>query len=95
MIAAGWSNPIVATEVLRLLQAWIDLLDQVAKEAANRLGSLGPFTPADLANLIALAFLGSEAVILLGDPEWEQRIRVALRSLGILIKSLEEAAPAD
>lgn len=69
MIAAGWSNPIVAAEVLRLLQAWIDLLDQVAKEAANRLGSLGPFTPADLANLIALAFLGSEAVILLGDPE--------------------------
>jgi hypothetical protein len=52
-------------------------------------------TPADLANLIVLAFLGSEAVILLGDPEWERRIRVALRSLGILIKSLEEAAPAD
>jgi hypothetical protein len=95
MIAAGWSNPIVAAEVLRLLQAWIDLLDQVAKEAATRLGSLGPLTPADLANLIALAFLGSESVILLGDPDWERRIRVALRSLGILIKSLEEAAPAD
>ena len=95
MIAAGWSNPIVAAEVLRLLQAWIDLLDQVAREAATRLGSLGPLTPADLANLIALAFLGSESVILLGDPDWERRIRVALRSLGILIKSLEEAAPAD
>lgn len=91
LVAAGWSNDAIAREVLRLLQAWIDLLEDVAREAGARFGSLGPFMAEELAALIGLAFLGGEAIILLGDRGWENRVRSTLRSLGMLIRKLEEA----
>jgi AcrR family transcriptional regulator len=91
MIAAGWSDEAVAREVLNLLGAWLDVLLDVAHEAETRFGPLGPFSPADIAGLIGLSFLGGEAVILLGDEQWAKRAHGWLRSIGELIKRFERA----
>ena len=90
MVAAGWSDPAVAQRVLGMLRAWFMVLEGVAREAAGRFGPLGPFTPADVAGLIGLSFLGGESVILLGDDEWSGRVRAWLRSVGALIRDAEE-----
>jgi len=90
MVAAGWSDDEVARQVLTILQGWVDLLEEVAKEAEARFGTLGPFRPADLATLVGLSFLGGETMILLGDDSWATRVRTALRRVGDLIRSLEE-----
>jgi AcrR family transcriptional regulator len=90
MIAAGWSDPAVAERVREMLHAWFAVLEDVAREAAERFGSLGPFSPTHVASLIGLAFLGGEAMILLGDPEVAQRVRASLRSVGALIRTFEE-----
>src|ERR687887_2163989 len=66
MIAAGWSNAEIGDAVRELLGGWYALLIEVAREAEQRLGELGPFTAEELATLICNAFLGSEALLLLG-----------------------------
>jgi hypothetical protein len=91
MISAGWSDSAVASQVLAMLQSWVDLLEDVVREAEARFGSLGPFTAADIAALVGLAFLGGEAVILLGDAGWAERVRGSLRRVGDLIRTLEAA----
>ena len=91
MIAAGWSDSAVAAQVLAMVQAWFEVLDEVVREAETRFGSLGPFTSADIASLVGLSFLGGEAVILLGDKTWAARARSALRKVAELIRTLEEA----
>lgn len=90
MIAAGWSDPQVAARVTSMLEAWFSVLVQVATEAEERFGSLGPMRAADVAGLIALSFLGGEAVILLGGEEWFPRVSGWLRSVGDLIRHFEE-----
>ncbi|GIH07015.1 hypothetical protein Rhe02_50820 [Rhizocola hellebori] len=92
MVAAGWSDDAVAQQVLGMLQSWMDLLETVAREAETRFGSLGPFTAADIATLIGLAFLGGETLILLGDNDWTERVRGSLRRVTELIRALEESA---
>lgn len=91
MVAAGWSDPEVAERVLTFLKAWFDVLSDVAGEAEARFGSLGPFSAADLAGLVGLAFLGGETLILLGDEEWSSRIRGWLRSATAYLREAEEA----
>jgi AcrR family transcriptional regulator len=91
MIAAGWSDEVVAGKVLGLLEAWFEVLVGVAREAEERFGSLGPLRAEDVAGLIGMAFLGGEAVILLGGEGWNTRARAWLRSLGSLIRQFEEA----
>jgi AcrR family transcriptional regulator len=91
MIAAGWSDDAVARQVRSMLKGWLDVLEEVAREAQSRFGSLGPFTPADAATLVVLAFLGGEAVILLGDNDWAQRARGALRQVTQLIRDIEDS----
>lgn len=90
MMAAGWSDPALARQVVAMLTAWFTVLEEVAREAEARFGTLGPFTPGDLAGLIGLSFLGGEAVILLGEEEWGRRVRGSLRSVGELIRRFEE-----
>jgi AcrR family transcriptional regulator len=92
MIAAGWSDATVAREVLELLRGWLSVLEEVAREAERRFGSLGPFSASDIAGLTGLAFLGGEAVTLLGDDDWGRRIRGWLRSVVALIRHFEEPA---
>ena len=89
MIATGWANPEIGAQVRRLLQGWFDLLIEVAREAEARYGSLGPFTAEEVATLIGAAFLGAEALILLGFDRSELSIRSALRRVGVVIRQLE------
>jgi AcrR family transcriptional regulator len=94
MIAEGWSTPAIGQAVREMLRGWTDLLTDVVAEAEARLGSLGPFTSAELATLIASAFLGAEAFILLGFDRNELPVRAALRRIGVLIRQLEEVPDA-
>ena len=93
MIAAGWSNSEIAAKVRAMQQGWYDLLTDVATEAQARYGSLGPFTPAELAALIGCAFIGAEAELLVGFDRHTLPIRAALRRVGHVIRAFEEARP--
>lgn len=90
MIAEGWVNEEMAGAVRGLLRGWFDLLTQVAEEAEARYGPLGPFTAQEAGTLIGTAFLGAEALILLGFDRGDLPIRSALRRIGVLIRHLEE-----
>ena len=90
MTAAGWSNPQIAEAVSAEVQGWFDLLTDVARRAAEQFGSLGPFSPREVAALAGLPFLGAEAVILLGLDESKIAARPALRKIGELLRLLEE-----
>jgi AcrR family transcriptional regulator len=90
MTAAGWSNQEIADAVSAEIQGWFDLLAEVAQRAAERFGSLGPFTPQEVAALAGLPFLGAEAVILLGLDESKIAARPALRKIGELLRLVEE-----
>jgi AcrR family transcriptional regulator len=92
MLAAGWSNPEIGDVVRDLLSRWYVLLADVAREAERRFGSLGPFTPEEIATLVANAFIGSEALLLLGFERPVMPIRSALRRIGVLIREREEGA---
>jgi AcrR family transcriptional regulator len=88
MTAAGWSNREIASAVSTEVQGWFDLLTAVAQRAADQFGSLGPFTPEELAALAGLPFIGAEAVILLGLDEKKIAARPALRKIGELLRLL-------
>ncbi|SFB75839.1 transcriptional regulator, TetR family [Nocardioides terrae] len=90
MIAAGWSDRAVADQIGELLRAWFDVLHSTLTEAEQELGGLGPFTAEDVALLVGAAFLGGEAVLLLGDPCWSTSVRRALRRVGDLIRLGEQ-----
>ena len=89
MIAAGWSDPTIAATVRRDLQGWYDLLTRLAEEASQRFGGLGPFTPEEVASLIGHAFVGTEALALLGLDNSRVPGRQALRKFGTLIRQQE------
>jgi len=92
MIAAGWSDPKIAAAVRTNLQGWYDLLTDLADEAGRRFGGLGPFTPAEVACLVGNAFIGSEALILLGLENRRIPARAALRRFAGLIQQIENEA---
>ena len=92
LVAAGWSNPELGAAVRELLGGWTALLVEVAREAARRHGLLGPFTADEVATLVVSAFIGSEALLLLGFDRDSMPIRSALRRIGVLIREREEAA---
>jgi len=92
MIAEGWTNEAIGNAVKALVGSWYDLLTEVATEAEERLGPLGPFTAREVATLIGNTFMGSEALILLGFDRDHLPIRAALRRIGVLIRNLEEGA---
>jgi AcrR family transcriptional regulator len=90
MIAAGWSNRGVCEAVREQLSGWFQLLADVVLDAENRYGSLGPFTAEELAALVGSAFLGSEALLLLGFDRQLLPIRSALRRVGVVLRQLDE-----
>lgn len=92
MIAAGWSDPTVAASVRVQLAGWFRLLADVARREEQRLGRIGPFTPEEVAALMAIPFMGAEATILLGMPESEVPARSALRKIGLVLRGLESNA---
>ncbi len=89
MIAAGWSDETVATQVLAMLEGCFDVLEQVSREAEARFGPIGPFSASDVAALVGLCFLGGEAVMLLADDRWSAKVRTALRRVTELIRHRE------
>jgi AcrR family transcriptional regulator len=93
MIAAGWSEPDVAAAVRGYITGWMTLLADVAERASERLGGLGPFSPAEVAALMGLPFIGAEEFILLGFEESFFPARSALRKVGAIIRAYEEARP--
>jgi AcrR family transcriptional regulator len=95
MIAAGWSDPHIATEARRILQGWYGLIVDVAQEAARRLGGLGPFTAREVATLVAHGFIGAESMILLGIGEDQMPTQSALRKVGGLIRAAETQAGGE
>lgn len=90
MIAAGWSNEEVRQAVRELLGGWFALLIDVTREAERRHGPLGPFTAEELGTLIGTAFIGGEALLLLGFDRQVLPVRAALRRIGLAIRQLEE-----
>jgi hypothetical protein len=92
MIAAGWSNSDIGDAVRQLLGGWCQLLTDVAREAEDRHGSLGPFTADEAAALIVSAFMGAEALLLLGFDRQVMPIRSALRRIGVPIRQLEDGS---
>lgn len=91
MIAAGWSDREVAARVLEVLRGWLAVLTDVAEEAQKRLGPFGIVGPRDIAGLVALAFLGGEAMMLLGDERQTAETRAWLRRFGEAIRARENA----
>ena len=90
--AAGWANPEIGRVVRDGMMGWIDLLTGLARRAEERFGSLGPFTPEDIATLVGAAFFGMEAYLLLGLEERGMPLRRSLRRFGDVIRGLEEQA---
>jgi len=90
MTAAGWSDKQIAEAVRANLTGWFALLTDTASKVAPRFGDLGPFTPAEIAALAGTVFLGMETMILLGFDEEAMPCRSALRSVGFLLRTLEE-----
>jgi AcrR family transcriptional regulator len=95
MVAAGWSDPVIGERVRDLLQGWLDLITEVAREAEGRYGALGPFPAEEMAALVGLAFMGAEAVLLLGFDRQHWPVRSALRRFGLLIRGLEDGMVED
>ncbi|MDX1658626.1 MAG: helix-turn-helix domain-containing protein [Nitriliruptorales bacterium] len=91
MIAAGWSEPDIAERVRAMILGWYELLTSVAERAERELGSFGPFTPGEVAALAGDAFIGAEALLLLGDGEPQMPHRSALRKVAEVIRLAEEA----
>ena len=89
MMAAGWSDPEIAQAVRTYLEGWFSLLRDVAESATTRLRTEVLVDPTNLASLVGAAFLGAEALILLGFQD--ATTRRALRSVGGLIKAMEES----
>ena len=95
MIAAGWSTPEIGAATREMVGGWYELLNDVATEAAARFGGLGPFSPAEAAALIVNAFIGAEALLLLGFDRHQMPIRASLRRVGELIRATEERAAGN
>jgi AcrR family transcriptional regulator len=94
MIAAGWSNAELGDAVRELVGGWFALLAEVSREAEQRHGPLGPFHANEIGTLVGAAFIGAEALLLLGFDRELLPIRSALRRFSVVIKKLDEAHPA-
>jgi AcrR family transcriptional regulator len=92
MIAAGWSDPAIGARVREMLRGWLELVTAVAREAEQRFGALGPFPVEEFAALIGQAFMGGEAMLLLGFERHEWPVRAALRRVAVLIRQFEEGS---
>jgi AcrR family transcriptional regulator len=93
LTAAGWSNPAIGAAVRAAYAQWRDLILTLAREMEHQNGSLGPFTPEDIAALVSAAFIGSEAAIMLGYETEDIPFRSALRRVGAVIQMFETNKP--
>jgi AcrR family transcriptional regulator len=89
LIAASWSDPAVAKVVRTGHMGWFELITGVARQAERELGSLGPFSAAEIGALISSAFIGGESLYLLGVEKKGSPVRQALRRVGDAIRIAE------
>jgi len=90
MTAAGWSTEAVGEEVRVMFDAWNHVLVGVAQSAEADGFNLGAFSAGEVAALTGAAFIGSEALILLGLESEQLPYRRGLRQIGQLIKEFEK-----
>jgi AcrR family transcriptional regulator len=90
MIAAGWSDAVVAASVREMTGGWRRLLTDVARREQEQGADLYGFTPEEVASLMAMPFLGAEEMILLGVTEEALPIRSALRKVGVILRQISE-----
>ena len=89
LIAASWSDAVVAQVVRTALMGWVDLVVGVARKAEREFGGLGPLTPEQVGAFTANAFIGAESLYLLGLEKKGSPVRQALRRIGDLVRSAE------
>ncbi len=92
LMAAGWSNPGIGKVVCEGILSWNKLLTDLAEKALQSFGTLGPFTPQDLAALVGSAFIGAESRLLLGLEDQGVSLRHSLRRFGDIIRIFEDQA---
>lgn len=92
LVAAGWSDAVVAEKVMAILKTWFDLLTRVLLEAEDSFDSFSPLKASDVAILVGMAFLGAESMLLLDESTWTEPVRSALRRIGDLIRMAESNA---
>ena len=95
MIAAGWSDPELATAVREVSGGWYRLLAEVARREQERGSDLAGFTPDEVAALMGTPFLGAEELILLGVTESTLPMRSALRKVGVILRRISESGPGS
>lgn len=96
MVAAGWSDPDIAAAVRTAVDGWRTTLRGVAAEAERNLGGYGPLTAEHVADLVWLAHLGAETMLLLhGTVSDDTTIVDALRRIGELIRVAEDRRTAE
>jgi AcrR family transcriptional regulator len=93
LAAAGWADPVVGAVVRRSLEHWIGLVIELARRFEAQFGRLGPFTPEEVGALVSNAFIGAESLVLTGLDSPAIPLRVSLRHVGALIRSLERSKP--
>ncbi len=89
LIAAGWSNPALGEAVRGGLNHWHTLIGSLAREFGEAHGGFGPFSAEEVASLVSAAFVGAEALILLGYEDTRHPIRGALRRVGEAMARIE------
>lgn len=88
MVAAGWSDPVVAAAVRDITLGWYGVLADVARREQERGTDLWGFTPDEVAALMGTPFLGAEEMILLGVTESALPIRSSLRKVGVILRRI-------
>jgi hypothetical protein len=89
LIAASWSDGAIAKSVRVGILQWVSLIRDAARRAEREFGGLGPFSPEEIAALIANAFIGGESLYLLGFEKKGSPVRETLRRVGDLIRIAE------
>jgi AcrR family transcriptional regulator len=89
LIAASWADPAVAKVLRAGIMGWVELVTNVTRRTEY---SLGPFSPEEVAALVANAFIGAESLYLLGVEKKGMPVRQALRRVGDLIRILESGS---
>ena len=92
IIAAGYSNPDMATAARDVLSGWFALLARLGRETDAAFGGFRALSGEEVGCLIGLAFLGGESMILLG---MDLPVLSALRGVGHALEALEERAERE
>jgi len=89
LAAAGWADAKVGAVVRESMLGWVQLVTEVTRRFAGKVGSFGPLSAEDVGALVSNAFIGAESLVLTGIEEGGFPLRDALRRVGTLIRMLE------